>query len=39
MPGHVRSKNGVAEFTIGPATSGRARWLAYVPSIPISRTL
>ncbi len=24
-----RSKNGVAKFSIGPATSGRTRWLAY----------
>jgi hypothetical protein len=33
MPGHSRSKNGVAEPVIGPATSGRTRWLAYVPGI------
>ena len=26
---HSRSKNGVAELVIGPATSGRTRWLAY----------
>ncbi|MGA8649559.1 MAG: hypothetical protein WB677_02870 [Xanthobacteraceae bacterium] len=30
LPGHGRSKNGVAELVIGPATSGRTRWLAYV---------
>jgi hypothetical protein len=36
MPGHSRPKNGVAEFTIGPATSGRTRWLAYVPGIPLN---
>jgi len=29
MPAHSRSKNGVAEPVIGPATSGRTRWLAY----------
>jgi hypothetical protein len=29
MPGHSRSQNGVAEPVIGPATSGRTRWLAY----------
>jgi hypothetical protein len=28
-PGLSRSKNGVAEPVIGPATSGRTRWLAY----------
>jgi hypothetical protein len=28
MPGHSRSQNGVAELVIGPATSGRTRWLA-----------
>jgi len=33
MPGHSRSKNGVAEPVIGPATSGRTRWLGYVPGI------
>jgi len=33
MPGHSRSKNGVAEPVIGPATSARTRWLAYVPGI------
>jgi len=33
MPGHSRSKNGVAEPVIGPVTSGRTRWLAYVPGI------
>jgi hypothetical protein len=27
--GHSRSSNGVAELVIGPATSGRTRWLAY----------
>jgi hypothetical protein len=37
MPGHSRSKNGVAELVIGPATSGRTRWLAYVPGIPLSQ--
>ena len=30
MAAHSRSKNGVAEPVIGPATSGRTRWLAYV---------
>jgi hypothetical protein len=29
MPAHSRSQNGVAELVIGPATSGRTRWLAY----------
>jgi hypothetical protein len=29
MPAHSRSQNGVAELVIGPATSGRIRWLAY----------
>src|SRR5690349_6300235 len=29
MPGHSRSQKGVAELVIGPATSGRTRWLAY----------
>jgi len=33
MRGHSRSKNGVAEPVIGPATSGRTRWLAYDPRI------
>ena len=37
MPGHSRSKNGVAEPVIGPATSGRTRWLAYVPGIHVLR--
>jgi hypothetical protein len=35
MPGHSRSKNGIAELVIGPATSGRTRWLAYVPGIHV----
>ena len=35
MPGHGRSKNGVAEPVIGPATLDRTRWLAYVPGIRI----
>jgi len=35
MPGHSRSKNGVAEPVIGPATLGRTRWLAYVPGIHV----
>jgi hypothetical protein len=35
MPAHSRSKNGVAELVIGPATSGRARWLAYVAGIHV----
>jgi hypothetical protein len=30
MPVQSRSKNGVAEPVIGPATSGRTRWLAHV---------
>jgi hypothetical protein len=30
MPVHSRSKNRVAELVIGPATSGRTRWLACV---------
>jgi hypothetical protein len=34
MPAHSRSKNGVAEPVIGPATSGRTRWLAYVAGHP-----
>jgi glutaconate CoA-transferase subunit B len=38
MPGHSRSKNGVAELVIGPATSGRTRWLAYVPGIHVCFT-
>jgi hypothetical protein len=29
MPAHSHSQNGVAELVIGPATSGRIRWLAY----------
>jgi hypothetical protein len=33
MPAHRRSKNGVVEVVIGPATSGRTRWLAYVAGI------
>jgi len=33
MAGHSRSKNGAAELVIRPATSGRTRWLAYVPAI------
>jgi glucuronate isomerase len=35
MPAHSRSKNGVAEPVIGPATSGRTRWLAYVAGIRV----
>ena len=35
MPAHSRSKNGVAEPVIGPATSGRTRWLAYVAGIHV----
>jgi hypothetical protein len=35
MPAHSRSKNGVAELVIGPATSGRTRWLAYVAGIHV----
>src|SRR5579859_8268955 len=31
-PAHSRSQNGVAEPVIGPATSGRTRWLAYARS-------
>ena len=31
--GHSRSKNDVAELVIGPATSGRTRWLAYDPVV------
>jgi hypothetical protein len=37
MPAHSRSKNGVAELVIGPATSGRTRWLAYVAGIHVLR--
>src|SRR5690348_1566407 len=33
MPAHSRSKNGVAELVIGPATSGRTRWLTQVAGI------
>jgi hypothetical protein len=36
---HGRSKNGFAELVIGPATSGRTRWLAYVPAISLMRAL
>jgi hypothetical protein len=32
MAGHSRSKNGVAEFTLGLA-EGKTRGLAYVPAI------
>jgi hypothetical protein len=32
MPGHSRSKNGVASPVIGPRFA-RTRWLAYVPAI------
>jgi hypothetical protein len=35
MPAHSRSENGVAEPVIGPATSGRTRWLAYVAGIHV----
>ena len=35
MARHSRPKDGVAELVIGPATSGRARWLAYVPAIHV----
>jgi hypothetical protein len=35
MPAFSRSKNGVAELVIGPATSGRTRWLAYVTGIHV----
>jgi hypothetical protein len=35
MPAHSRSKNGVAEPVIGPATSGRTRWLAHVGGIHV----
>jgi hypothetical protein len=34
---HSRSKNGVAELVIGPATSGRTPWLAYIRAIPFMR--
>jgi hypothetical protein len=35
MPAHSRSKNGVGEPVIGPATSGRTRWLACVAGIHV----
>jgi hypothetical protein len=35
MPAHSRSKNGVVELVIGPATSGRTRWLACVAGIHV----
>jgi ABC-type cobalamin transport system ATPase subunit len=35
MPADSRSKNGVAEPVIGPATAGRTRWLAYVAGIHV----
>jgi hypothetical protein len=34
MAGHSRSKNGVAEFTLGLA-EGKTRGLAYVPAIHV----
>jgi hypothetical protein len=34
MAGHGRSKNGVAEFTLGLA-EGKTRGLAYVPAIHV----
>ena len=34
MAGHSRSKNGVAEFTLGLA-EGKTRGLAYVPAIQV----
>jgi len=39
IAGHSRSKSGVAELVIGPATSGRTRWLAYAPAIPVAVAL
>jgi len=39
IAGHSRSKNGVAELVIGPAISGRTRWLAYGPAIPVAVAL
>jgi len=35
MPAHSRSQNGVAELVVGPATSGRTRWLAHVAGIHV----
>ena len=36
MAGHSRSKNGVAEFTLGLA-EGKTRGLAYVPAVRVFR--
>ena len=35
MPVHSRSENGIAELVVGPATSGRTRWLAYGAGIHV----
>jgi len=35
MPAHSRSENGIAELVVGPATSGRTRWLAYGAGIHV----
>jgi hypothetical protein len=32
-PKHGRSKNGIAELVIGPATFGRTLWLAYASGL------
>jgi len=35
MPAPSRSKNGATEPVIGPTTSGRTRWLAYLAAIHV----
>jgi hypothetical protein len=35
MSGQSRSKHGVSELVIGPATPGRTRWLAHVTDIRV----
>ena len=37
MPARSRSENGVAERVIGPATSGRTRWLAHGAGLYVLR--